>query len=314
MTPESHAPAAVRSSCLLVDLDGRTVASLSGPDARRFANGMFTNNVRDLPVGGAQRSAMVDDRGRMVGLMELYCVGPDRFLAVLEGVDWTSFHERYERYVVFDDVELEDVSGQWCLSTLQGRTAAQALTSVGIDLPSEGRFHDHRRGLVMPRDRSGLGGYDLLIRSEHAAELREALAAMSSPRPEGALEVLRVSATKARWPVDMPERCLVHEAGLRDEVLHFEKGCYIGQETINRVDVMGKVKRRLVGLVIHGDTLPEHGAEVRHGDKVVGALTSPVRAGSGEVRALAVLRQPAHQPGTEVVLSDGLTAAVAAVE
>ena len=215
-------------------LGERPVVELAGPDARRFANGMFTNNVRDLPVGGSQASAMADDRGRLIGLMELHAVADDRLLLVLEGMTAEAFVERYERYVVFDDVEIID-HGPHALVTVQGEGAAQRLAEASLPVPAAGPHLAHGAGWVVSRDRGG-AGFDLLAPTP-----------LLVPDAEGAAEVeaLRVRAGRVAFPRDIAPPALPHEHGLRDTVLHFEKGCYLGQEQIHRIEVMGKPRRAL---------------------------------------------------------------------
>ena len=266
---------------------------LRGDDVRRFANGMFTNNVRDLPAGGAQRTAMVDDRGRVGGLLDLYLLDEQRILCLLEGVDPDAFIERYDAYVFADDVEFERRDGLRVL-TVQGATAARALEAAGLPVPGPGEVVAAGDLLVARRDR-GATGYDLVGAELPALDVPEMTTTC--------LEALRVRAGDARWPVDFPDKALPHEVGLQRHHLSFEKGCYVGQETIHRVEVLGRVRRRLVKLRL--DALPEPGAEVRHEGRVVGALTSPVPWGDGAL-ALAVLREPANEPGAVVeVASQG---------
>src|SRR4051812_20902280 len=97
--------AAIRSGAAAYDLADHGVVTLVGPHARRFSNGMFTNNVRDLAVGRWNTSAMVDDKARLQGLLDLYATAPDAFLAVLEGVTPEAFEARYGKYIIFDDLE-----------------------------------------------------------------------------------------------------------------------------------------------------------------------------------------------------------------
>lgn len=274
----------------------RAVVRLSGPDARRFCNGLFTNNVRDLPVGGAQRSAWVDDRGRLLGLMDLLCAADDAFVAVLDGPDPTAFVSHVDRYLVFDDVTLQDETGAGEAWTLQGPDAAAALARAGLPVPDPGRFAAVGDGLVYPSVRSPAGGYDLL-----GVEAAGALAAQEVDAD--ALEVLRVACGRVRFPEDTGDKGLPHELGLRG-VLAFDKGCYLGQESINRIDVMGQVKRALAGVEVDGGA-PPVGAEVWVGEQKVGAVSSPVTLPGGAGLALAVLRKPADAPGTAVTLRAG---------
>ncbi len=275
-----------------------SLVRLTGRDARRFCNGMFTNNVRDLPVGGANRHAIVDDRGRIGGFLDLHCEADDTFLAVLEGLDVPAFEQRYAKYIVFDDVELEAIAGHtWW--TVQGPHAASALRDAGIEVPEPGRYAEAWGVRAWRRDRSPAGGFDLLATDAAAVEV---LAAGRVDAQE--LEVLRVRAGDPRFPGDTGDKGLPHELNLRGVLLHFEKGCYLGQESINRIDVMGQVKKHLAAIRGAGAP-PAEGADVTL-DKVVGRLTSPVALPQGGWLGLAVLREPAHTPGTRVtVQADG---------
>ena len=248
---------------------------MRGPDVRRFCNGMFSNNARDLPVGDSQRTAMLDDRGRVLGLLDVHCVADDHMVAVLEGVTATDFCDRYAMYVVLDDVELEPLTHQ--------------VWHCPGDRP------DVTGVLVAPRERGAGPGWDVVGEARSLADL---------PRSSGGwpeLEAHRVAACLPRYPVDFSLKQLPHEMNMREAFLHFEKGCYVGQETVNRVDVMGGVRRRLVGLSC--ESLPSGDAEVRDIDgKVVGRVTSPTRHPSLGALALCVIRKPHDEPGCRVLI------------
>jgi len=272
---------------VVATLAPRDVVDLVGPDSRRFANGMFTNNVRDLPVGASQRSAMTDDRGRLVGLMELHALADDHFRLVLEGLDAEAFAERYERYVVFDDVDIQSV-GRCTLQTVQGADATSFLRDAGLPVPPPGGHVAVGDGLVSWRDRGG-EGVDLLQLALHP----------ETPHGADRAETLRIAAGQVRFPDDVVRPGLPHEHGLRDAVLHFEKGCYLGQESIHRIDVMGKPRRALAGVLCQGE-LPVD--EVRHGDAVVGRITSKTCLADGRELGLAVLKKPANEPGAALLV------------
>jgi folate-binding protein YgfZ len=288
----------------LMDLCATGTVVLEGPDARRFCNGMFTNNIRAMQPGEGNRSAMCDDRGRVQGLLDLYCTGPDRFEGVLEGVDTAWFEGRYEMYIVFDDVEME-VSAQapWLLS-LQGPKAESILQSIGLPTPEEPGHHTlSDSGIrIMKKDRTGLGGFDLLLSTEAVVQTHaDLLAAGASPLGHTAFNALRIRHGRARWPVDGNEKTLVHELAINEEVCNFNKGCYLGQEVINRIDVKGQVAKKIMTMVIEGSELPPTGAEVLLGDKAIGMITSTAHS-NGQSLALAVLRKKAWEPGLDLVV------------
>ena len=302
--------ARARASAALFDLAacspvGAGVLTFVGPDARRFCNGMFTNNIRNLPVGRANQNAMVDDKARLQGLHDLACLAdsPDTggyFRATLEGVSTEAFIARYEKYIIFDDLELTDVSDEWHALSLQGPEAANILVGAGLPVPeTEGDVlplaGDLTAATITRRARSVAGGFDLCVPAAEVAAWSERLGV---PYADAAtLERLRVVAGLVRWPVDMSERSLPHELRVVPRMCNFEKGCYIGQEVINRIDVMGQVNKKIWGLV--GTTLPEPGTEVRAGDDAVGTVLSGVQE-DGYTRALVLLRKAAWESGKTV--------------
>lgn len=270
------------------------VVSLSGPDARRFANGMFTNHVLPLENWAVQRHAACDARGRMLGLFDLVSLDRDELLLVLEGWDPEDFLAHYERYLLMDDAELANRSGGRTHLTLQGPGAETLLESLGLPLPE--RVAVHGDILVYRRDRAGMAGFDVVTPDPSAF-----------PADDPAFESRRIAAGEVRWPADMSEKQLVHELGLRDQVLCFTKGCYIGQETINRLEVRGGVKQRLVGLRL-GAQVPS-GSAAMVGGKTVGTLRSVARHADHGWIGLAVVRMPHDAPGTtlEVAGTQGTT-------
>ena len=259
-----------------------------GPDARRFCNGLFTNNVRDMLRGQITRHAVADDRGRIGGFLTLICTADDAFVGIPEGISVADFQKRVEHYLVFDDVTVTPTSGSWCLLTLQGPQAREALQRLEPTLD----------GWVWPRVRSPFGGVDVLVSLETEDRLWSAVAARHAALTVSDLELLRVMAGQPEFPRDTGPAGLPHEMGLRDELLAFNKGCYLGQESLNRIDVMGDVKRGLVGVV--GSGMPVDGAVVRVGDKKAGALSSVLERSGGRFIAIALVRKALCEPGAEI--------------
>jgi len=295
---------AVQTHAGLIDLAHVGTVSFEGPDARRFCNGMFTNNIRDLQPGQCGRSAMCDDRGRVLGLLDILCTDSDRFEGVLEGVSAEWFESRYGMYIVFDDVEMEvSQSGPWVLS-LQGPQSAAVLEKAGLPTPEKGHHSVSEDGIrIVDKDRSGLGGFDLIVDTEAASPLWDRiLSAGCTPFGHDTLERLRIEHGRARWPVDGTEKSLVHELGIDTEVCNFNKGCYLGQEVINRVDVKGQINKKIHKILLDAKAEDVLGASVMLDDAEVGTITSATDAGTGTI-ALAVIRKRAWGEGQEVTIS-----------
>jgi folate-binding protein YgfZ len=297
--------AAARSGAVIIDLAHLGKVTLAGPDARRFANGMFTNNITRLAAGQGNRSAMCDDRGRVQGLLDLYCTGEQSFFGVLDGVTPAWFETRYEKFIVFDDVEMQVIDKAPWIVSIQGPRAGEIVTALGLPIPANDHDHAGDEIRVMKKDRTGVGGFDVAVPDAALASFYAAArAAGADPLGHDAFDALRVLAGRAAWPEDGTELSMVHELRLNEEVCSFDKGCYIGQEIINRIDVKGQIGKKLMGVVLQEDAVPPRGAEVVLGADVVGSITSAARV-DGRVVGLGVLRKAAWTPGAEVVVRAG---------
>ena len=211
------------------------------------------------------------------------------------------FESRYGLYIVFDDVEMEVFEDAPWVISLQGPGTADILATAGLPQPAPGHHLTSESGIrIANKDRSGLGGVDLIADGDSIVGLYDALVSAGAV-PIGflALEQLRIESGRARWPVDGTEKSMVHELAVNEEVCSFNKGCYLGQEVINRVDVKGQVNKKLQAIVVDADPAVLTGATVQLGDKKVGTITSAAPSGDHAV-ALAVLWKTAWEDGQAV--------------
>lgn len=300
------------SGVVCVDLAHLPTFELVGEDVRRWTNGMFTNNTRRLQPGQGNRHCACDDRGRVRGVLDLYLVAEDRVRLVLDGMAEDAFVTRYQMYLMLDDIEIERSEPPRVVLTVQGEGTDALLAGLGLPVPEADHAHleaeaPHEGVRVCRRDRSGRGGVDLLVPEPSLARLWAALVdAGAAPHGLDQLDALRVVAVRAAFPTDATDKSMVHELRLEGECCAFDKGCYVGQEVINRIDVKGAIQKRLTGMLLDGPV--PVGAEVRLGEKVVGRLTAHARVEGRDV-AVGVLRKTAWAPGTElsVVAADGTT-------
>ena len=296
---------AARSRAGLLDLSHLPTITITSPDAKRWCNGMFTNNIRKLTPGSGNRSVMCDDRGRVQGLIDLYCTADDTFWGVLEGVGLAWFQKRYGMYMILDDIELEDCTDEIAMLSLQGPKTDAMLSAVGLPVPEADYAillgtHSDAEIQVARRDRTGLGGVDLFVPHAAASSLWAAMVeAGAAAIGQDALDSLRILSGRARWPQDGTAKSMVHELRLDKECCAFDKGCYVGQEVINRIDVKGAIQKRLTGMRIDGAA--PLGTLVWLGDRKIGTLTSSAII-DGQRVGLAVLRKTAWEPGTAVTL------------
>jgi len=286
-----------------VALSDVAVITLTGDDVRRWANSMFTNAIKRVRPGQGSRNAMCDDRGRVLGLGDVCCLRPDHLLVVLEaGSDW--FAERYRMYLMLDEIEMEVV--ELAVISVAGPGSDDVARALGLSVPEADHAHVEATDgawagvRVCRRDRTGLGGLDLLVPTERSSELLEAaLAAGATAISAQTLDALRIRAGRAAWPADGSDRTLVHELRLEGEVCNFSKGCYVGQEVINRIDVKGQVQKRLTG--VESDRPIPVGTAVHLDDREIGRVTSAATI-DGRHLGLGILRKSAWEAGTAVEL------------
>ena len=252
---------------------------------------------------------MCDDRGRVLGLLDLYLDSSEELMVVLDGVDRDWFESHYRMYLILDDVELvpdEDEAPR--VLSIQGPGSEALMERMGWRVEDAERSHMTREDgvRICRRGRSGLTGFDVLVPPDKLAEYwRQILDAGAKPVGLDALERLRILNGLPRWPEDAGKITLIHEFGIESEVCSFNKGCYVGQEVINRVDVKGTVNKRITGFRIDGDVTPIVGCEVRADGKSVGTLTSLVPYEDHWI-GLGILRKTVWEIGLPIELeSDG---------
>lgn len=292
---------ALRHGCGVCDLSPLAIVRLTGADTRRFANAQLSHNIRDLPVGGARHCVITDRKGRIEGMADAFLVEERELILLGAGSDAAWIIERLDAFIIMDPLELDDLSESLAVLSLQGPEAEAVARAIGAPIPERdaARWDE---GYTLRNDRCAAGGLDLAVPPGRWAALHDA-AVGAGARPCGfdALEAARVLRGLPRWPDDMGERAFIHEMRLRDRVAAFDKGCYIGQEVINRMETMGKVNKQLMGLRIEGEGAK--GAEVFMADQTVGVVSSLTRV-DGQTLALAVLRTTASA-GQPVTLRKG---------
>lgn len=274
---------------------------LQSPNAKRWCNGMFSNNIRKLQPGQGNRSAICNDRGHVQGFIDVYCTDENEFFCTLEGNDQAWFSKRFGMFMMLDDIEMIDLQDVDVIS-LQGPTAQQVLQTI-LQPPSQPHHHLLHEGIrVARKDRSGNGGFDLFVPQDKGFSIFEQLvAAGAHPIGAQAINTLRILSGRARWPEDSTGKSFIHDLVANEECCAFDKGCYVGQEIINRIDVKGLVNKKLTRIKL-SEQVPV-GTELYYNNKKVGPITSRTQYQS-EHYGLAILRKNAWEPGTTLQVQD----------
>jgi folate-binding protein YgfZ len=263
----------IQEECALITQNDSPSFFLSGEDVRRWCNGMFSNNIRALPINKGNRSGICNPKGHVQGLLDTYCLEQEKFLIVLDGLTKSDFTKRFGPYMMLDDIELSEL--QDSLISLQGPKAQMILESLGYTFSEEQDVFPQDWGYIIRKDRFGsrrqTHGFDII--SSETQVLRTQLEQAGVPLfNEEAQEAVRILSGKARFPNDFGERAFFHELLLNEECCSFNKGCYIGQEIINRMDVKGLVNKRLQ---LYSSTEPfAVGEKLYLNDKTVGDIRS----------------------------------------
>ena len=245
---------------LLADRSERPKLRFSGPQTAWFLHQVLTQAFEGIEPGEARDAAMITTHGRMTGYLEALAA-TDAILAHFEPELADTLPDAIRRYVFATQVEIEDVSDAFGLVLVVGEAWREAASEAADGAP------------LHPTTSLGApAGYIWTDRPAVTAVM-EALDARGGVRAdEDELESIRVANGVARWGREMDEKTFPQEASIDDRAVHFDKGCYLGQEAMAKIHFRGKVNRRLAKLSSDGALAP--GLELEAGGARVGKVTS----------------------------------------
>jgi folate-binding protein YgfZ len=237
---------------MLLDLSDRAKLNVIGTDRVRFLNGQLTNDIVSLQLGSAIYTCALTAKGKLCA--DLFVGATKESLSLdAEAVLRESLTARLEKYIIADDVTLEDVTEAFGLFHLVDVDSEEDVGGVEeLDLPS-----DVVRNVC---HRFGVPGIDLWFPADQTAVVMERL--QQSPIDPKVAENLRIERGIARWGSELSEDVIPSEAGLDQRAINFFKGCYLGQEVISRIKSVGHVNRHLRGF------RPASGVVLGIGDKL----------------------------------------------
>lgn len=311
---------AITTGCGVYDLGWRAKIRATGEDRVRWLNGMVTNNVKDLKPGHGNYNFVLSAQGRILGDLYIYNRGEDVMLDT-ERVQTEPLLKILNHFIIMDDVELADISEELTSIGVQGPQADDILKKAGISpdcadplVVCSVEWNGHSLSITRMANPDYIT-YEIWLKPEAAPALWDALVAAGAlPAGTDALEKFRVMAGAPRYGVDITERYLPQETN-QDKALNFTKGCYIGQEIVERIRARGQVHRSLAGFVLEAEVA--RGAKILVAEKESGEITSVAKvrtpgADSEKVLALGYVRREAEKPGTAVQV-DGVVGQVAAL-
>jgi aminomethyltransferase len=267
-------------------------------------NGVVTNNVRNLEPGHGVYAFVLNPQGHIQG--DLYVYNQSDFLLVdTDPSQSAPLREFFDHYIIMDDVEIADVSSAWAVIGIAGPKAQTVLEAVGVSVPvleslQSARVSVREAEVTLVRgDNPATSSYEIwLFPAQFAAMWKSLANAGATAVGATAVEMLRIASGIPRYGQDIRERDLPQETE-QARALHFNKGCYIGQEIVERIRSRGNVHRKFTGFVLEGG-LPEPGAKLQADGKDVGEITSvaALPSGNGEKTvALGYVRREMGTPG-----------------
>lgn len=271
-------------SIALIDKNYRCHLSFTGQDRVRYLNAILTNNIKDLPSFQGNVSLFLNPQGRILAEIETYAL-PESLLCVSYAMIRERLIETLDKYIIMDDVTLTDETQRFGTLALEGPSAAfvaNELTGVDLNSLAELSRHEARVGAILctliRRSPGRFAGAEFLVERGHLDALWQTLrekarAAGGGPIGYTALSALRLEQGVPWFGYDFGEKQIPHEAALEMSHISYTKGCYTGQEIVERVRSRGQVNRRRVGLRFSGETVPASGETLTSDGKEAGYVT-----------------------------------------
>ena len=301
----------------LLDKNYRAHISFTGPDRVRYLNAILTNNIKDLPTGQGNVSLLLNPQGHILAEIETYAFA-ERLFCVSYAMIREQLIEWLDKYIIMDDVTLTDETERYGTLAVEGPKAAalvQGISSVEIaplsELTSTDGIVGSIRCRIVKRSPGGVAGADFVVERERMATLWQILLEAVRGHGGGAVGYAALSAQRLAQGVpwfgyDFGEKQIPHEAGLEYSHISYTKGCYTGQEIVERVRSRGHVNRRRVELLFSGEAVPEAGAVLTLDGKEAGYVTRAARIWDPpRVIGMGYLRKEANVPGTPLQWAKG---------
>jgi tRNA-modifying protein YgfZ len=270
----------------LFDFSGCTTLRVAGNDRLRFLNGQITNDVRKAGEAVAVEACVLNAKGK-INAHIFVSAAPECFWIDADPELRGALPARLEKYVIADDVEIEDVTDRWSIFHVLSRTEPNL---------SDCRIVSVRR-FVAP-------GWDIWTDATAHDDVSQQLSSRFDPVDSAAAEIMRIEQGIPRWGRELTDEIIPIEANLEQRTVDYEKGCYIGQEVISRIKMSGQTNKRLCGLISLDDVPLQAGmrlASTTEKGKEAGWITSATRSEKiGKEIALGYVKRGFNNPGVKL--------------
>jgi folate-binding protein YgfZ len=296
---------ALRTAAAWIDLSGRGKIRVSGEDNARLLHAMSTNDVKNLADGSGLYAFFLNDKGRIVADAYIYRLS-EVFMLDTEPEAVTTLREHLDRYIIADDVTLEDQTDALAAIGIEGPASLSAAAELELPVPDQlfGTRNWQNGFVAYVSSACGLGLRVFLPVAEKVSFIERLSAAQISEADSTAARIVRLEHGKPRFGEDISSRYLAQETQIA-HALHSNKGCYLGQEIVERVRSRGQVHRLLAPVHIAGTEPPQPGTKLLADGRPVAEITSAAYSPAlGEVVAMAYVRREALAERPALVVAD----------
>jgi tRNA-modifying protein YgfZ len=284
---------ALREAAAWLDLSGRGRIRAAGEDRVRLLHAMTTNHIQQLAPGGGCYTFFLNAQGRVLADAVILAL-KDALLIDTEPETRGFVLAHLDKYIIADDVTLEDITDDTVEIGIEGPASRGVFDKLN---PQDDRA-------VVPLSTTGQPGFSIIAPARAMeALIREVEAAGAAPADAEAARVVRLERGHPRYGEDITDRHIPHETQVLPAV-HFNKGCYLGQEVVERVRSRGGVHRFLVPLEVEGEQALAAGSKIFAEGKEVGEITTAAYSPAlRQVAALAYVRLNEIPSGAELTVA-----------
>ncbi len=310
----------IKKAVGLADISHLGRLKITGKDRISFLNGLLTNDISQLKENAGQRSALLNSKARVLADLHLYAE-QDSLLVDTGESSASHVKEILDRFVITEDVQIQDSSHDLVQITIQGPSSSQAIKEVlGAEAQDLKQLEQKTLGpsTIIARDRTGQSGYDIIMPALEAEPVWHGFLLNGgeiglNPVGSQALEILRLEAGYPKYATDVDENTIILEAGFKDAI-NFNKGCYLGQEVVARATHIGRVNKQLVRLEVETKESISPRSKLMSDGREAGFITSAAFSpGLRRVVGLGYANREFAKEGTKVNVQSGETSLSAVV-
>jgi folate-binding protein YgfZ len=312
---------AARDAVALFDTNWHVVLSLTGRDRVKYMHAITSNNIQALADGSGVLALLLTPQGRILAELEIYAL-PEKLLVLSHASQRERTLTTLKKYIIGSQVQIEDLTDKMGSLAAEGpRAAAVIEETCGVKLGDLAEMSireitvDAKSCYLLRRSHFGQSGAEFIVSRAALPALWSKLLANvrahgGEPIGVAALNALRLEAGIPWFPADFNDAMIPHEAALENTHISFNKGCYTGQEIVERVRSRGHVNRKRVSLQFSTAQPPAPGTKLRAGEAEVGFVTSAAFSpAAGVAIGMGYVRREHLAPGTTIELDSSANTA-----